>query len=121
MYTGLSLVVVAATLVTMNRAMSLRRLLGYASIFDLLFAVSLFEAFGGSFAGLVVAASAGLCMALTLSLLRCVLGYQVLWMHRRKRKLLPRLYWHNVPAKGIVQATKDAWASLVWLDRKMHV
>lgn len=96
LYIGLSVIIVAASLVTMNRAVNMRTLLGYASIFDIVFAVSIFEAFGGTFSGLMVAASSGLLMAVVLTGMRWTMGYQYLWLVRKRAYLLPRLVWWQV-------------------------
>lgn len=94
----LGAVIVAATLVTACRAVRLRRLLGYAAVFDLVFAFTLFEAFGGSFSGLIVSAMAGLMMALVLTALRWIIGYDYITLERTKRGDIRRVR-RDIPAR----------------------
>lgn len=80
---------VAATLVTCNRVGGIRKWLGYAAVMDISFTVLLLVAFSGTFAGMVVATLAGLILAIVLSALKKILGYdrlalksgRLVWVH----------------------------------------
>lgn len=76
------LLVVAALLVTLARVIPVRIIFGYATWIDVGFSVSLFSVFLGTFSGMVVAASSGLVLALTLSAGRWLCGYQRLALRR---------------------------------------
>ncbi len=74
----LAAVTVAAVLVTLNRVIKLKKLLGLATLIDILFSVLMLIVFAGTLGGTLVAISAGLLMAVTLSVLRKIIGFEKL-------------------------------------------
>lgn len=74
----LAAVTVAAVLVTLNRVIKLKKLLGLATLIDVLFSVLMLIVFAGTLGGTLVAISAGLLMAVTLSVLRKIIGFEKL-------------------------------------------
>lgn len=81
----LAAVTVAATLVTLSRVISLHKILGYATLIDVLFSIMMLYVFAGTLGGTLVAISAGLIMAVTLTVARRLIGYDKLtwrgWKH----------------------------------------
>lgn len=71
-----AVIIVAALLVTMQRVIPFRIILGYATLIDVGVSSVLMVMFAGTFTGLMSAAMAGLVLALTLSAGRALIGYQ---------------------------------------------
>ena len=79
------LVLVITLLITACRFISLRRILGYAAVVDVLTTLLMFAMFFGTLGGIISGAFAGLFMTALLSLGRAVIGYEkfvVVWPHR---------------------------------------
>lgn len=90
-YIALSCTTVAAALLTCNRIGGIRKWLGYAAVVDIAFTVLLVVAFSGTFAGMVVGTMAGLILAIVLSALKKILGYERLCVQGR------RVFWRAYP------------------------
>ncbi|QXP44090.1 hypothetical protein [Stappia phage SI01] len=89
----------------------LLRFLGYATVADVVFSVSLFYVFAGTFSGIVASALSGLFMTGALSFLRRVLGYErLVWVRWYK---LPR-WKYSAPVWTIAGLTSK-------LTEKVHV
>lgn len=97
-----SAMLVAALLVTLLRVISLRRMLGYATYIDIVFSLSVFWVFAGSFAGMAAAAVSGLLMAVLLSVMRLCCGYERLcyisW-YLRTPEQPEKFRWVRTPRK----------------------
>ncbi|QWY83402.1 hypothetical protein [Rhizobium phage RHph_X3_9] len=83
----------------MQRTGHLRRFLGYAGYVDVLFTILIFALFAHTFSGVVAGTFAGLFMAIGLSCLRNVVGYE-----RLQRKGF-RLVWVAFPPKWNIKQT----------------
>lgn len=68
-------VIVATVFFTLCRVAPLRRWLGYATIVDVTFTVLMLSMFHATITGLMAATFAGLFMAITLTMLRKLIGY----------------------------------------------
>lgn len=73
---AMSVCTVAAFFVTAARVMSVKLLLGYATIVDVAFTVGLLFVFSGTLGGMLIAVLAGLMMAVCLSVMRRYIGYE---------------------------------------------
>ena len=82
-----SVLMVAATLITLQRVLSLKRIAGLATPIDIAFSVGLFFVFAGTLAGMVIAIIAGLFMAITLSVLGRLVG--------KERPTMRRTNWYR--------------------------
>lgn len=95
---AMGVVATVAFLVTACRVMPLRRLLGYGTALDVSFTLAVAALFYGTLTGLLVATFAGLCMAVTVTALRALLGYDrpaaFYWDGLR-----PRIIWTRQPPR----------------------
>lgn len=79
-------VAMSLTFFAMMGRINMRRFLGYATYIDIGFTIIMFWLFAHTFSGAVAGAVAGLCMAIGLSVLRKIMGYERL--QRRRFKLV---------------------------------
>lgn len=93
---AMSFIAVLAFFVTACRVMPLRRLLGYGTALDVSFTLGIAALFYGTLTGLLIATIAGLVMAITISILRPIVGYDraaaIYWTLRG-----PRVIWTHQP------------------------
>jgi hypothetical protein len=101
MITAFTMAVVTVTTfyVTAARVITLRRLLGYGMALDLVFTTAAFLFFHGTLTGLLIATIAGLLMALSITALRALIGYD----------RAAAVYWHNLRPAIIWQKTPPRW------------
>lgn len=84
-------VLMSLTFFVMMGRINMRRFLGYATLIDIVFTILIFWIFAHTFSGAVAGAVAGLCMAVGLSLLRRIIGYDRLCWSKWK------LHWVHTP------------------------
>lgn len=101
-------IAVAAFLITACRVMPLRRLLGYGTALDVGFTLVIAALFFGTLTGLLVATFAGLVMAITVTCLRVLIGYDrpAAWYWSGWR---PRIIWTRVPPRWTIPK-RPQWA-----------
>lgn len=88
-------IVMALTFFAIMARVHMRRCLGYATQLDLLFTAALFWLLKDTFSGAVSGAVAGLTLAIGLSVLRKLIGYDKLRVQRVKYKV--KLVWVHTP------------------------
>lgn len=81
-----SVIVCTAIIITLARVLPMRLILGYATYIDVFFTIALVFFMSGTLGGELIAASAGLLLALFLTVCRYVFGYS-------KIKYLKRCGW----------------------------
>lgn len=91
------IIVVVTVYFTLCRTAPLKRWLGYSTWLDLSFTVFMLWAFHDTYSGIVAAAFAGLFMAVSLTVMRRLLGYQRLKMVRNGWRI--RWEWRDYPPK----------------------
>lgn len=85
----------------MHRTGHLRKFLGYAGWIDVCFTILIFSLFAHTFSGVIAGTFAGLFLALGLTLMRSVYGYERLKFQRvRWYKGLVRMHWVLYPPKS---------------------
>jgi len=100
-YFTAGVVIVCTVFFTLCRVAPLRRWLGYATIVDVVFTVLMLTMFHATITGLMAATFAGLFMAIMLTVLRKVLGYEKAEFYIDGMRIKVRWIRHKAPGLGL--------------------
>lgn len=85
--------IAAATVLYLMSYFPMRRIFGYAFVFDIVITSGLIYMFAGSYAGMMTGVIAGLMISMVLRIGGWLFGREVLAMRRRKGNLIPEPIW----------------------------